>query len=230
MQAAEILIFRRFAAGLCNAAEICRPLGLLEATMKKITLILVILLLLPLFVQPVWAADPTPGDAVVALMEEIRDWDAVAVAAVVDEVLPGGYGETATETALLPLLARLEYTLGNTKITGGAAEVDIAVTAPDIKGFAGNIAAEAMGLAAIKRLTGLPVDVKKYINDRVAKAVADENLTTIKTDTTVYLRQGGDGVWRLDMTELRNLDFLGALSGGFLAFEEPLRSLFGNNG
>jgi hypothetical protein len=197
--------------------------------MKKLTLILATLLVASLFAWPVGAAEPAPEDVVAALMEEIRGWDAVAVAAVVDEVLPGGYGETATETALLPLLARLEYTLGNTKITGSAAEVDIAVTAPDIKGFAGDIAAEAMGLAAIKRLTGLPVDVEKYVSDRVAKAVADENLTTIKTDTTVHLRRGGDGAWRLDVTELRNLDFLGALSGGFLAFEEPLRSLFGED-
>jgi hypothetical protein len=202
------------------------PSGLLEALMKKFTLTLVILLLLPLIAMPVWAADSAPEDAVVALMEEIRGWDAVAAAAIVDEVLPGEYGQTATETALLPLLARLEYTLGNSKITGSAAEVDIAVTAPDIKDFAGDMAAEDLGLAAIKRLTGLPVYVEKNVNDRVAKAVADENLTTIKTDTTVYLRRGGDGVWRLDMTELRNLDFLEALSGGLLAFEEPLRSLF----
>lgn len=186
-------------------------------------LLALLLLFVPLSAR---AADPSPKDAVISLMEEIRGWDADAAASMLDETVPGGYGETFGSIALLPLLAKLDYTLGNEKITGRSAQVDLAVTAADIKGFAGDIAAEAVGFAALKKLTGLPLDVDSYVAGRVSSALAADSLTTIKTDTTVYLLQGGDGVWKLDMTDLRNLDFLKALTGGFVEFEEPLRALF----
>lgn len=184
-----------------------------------------LLLFTPLHVR----ADSTPKDAVISLMEEIKAWDAVAAASLLDEAVPGGYGEAISTTALLPLLAKLEYTIGNEKISGRTAQVDLAITAADIKDFAGEIASEAVGFAALKKLTGLPLDVDAYITGRVTSALSGDHLTTIKTDTTVYLLQGGDGIWKLDMTELRNLDFLEALTGGFVEFEEPLRALFSSN-
>ncbi|MDL2233162.1 hypothetical protein LJC63_06230 [Ruminococcaceae bacterium OttesenSCG-928-L11] len=167
----------------------------------------------------------TPEAAVTAFMDSVREWDAAAASAFLGDAVPGNYADILCNLVLAPTLEKLDYTLGNSRITGRSAVVDISVTAADLKGCAGDLLAEAAGCAALAKLTGLPIDVEQYVTGRMETYMHPDNLTTIRTDTSVYLLLGGDGAWSIDVTDLRNLRFLEALTGGMVALEEPIRAL-----
>ncbi|MDR2932350.1 MAG: hypothetical protein LBV27_04510 [Oscillospiraceae bacterium] len=171
------------------------------------------------------AAVNTPADAVDDLMDSLRNWDMAASVSQLGEADDRNFIASVCEIATPSVLGKLQYTISNTKITENRAAVDIAVTAADIKSIAGEIMSQAIGYAALQKILGLPVSVEDFVLTRVTAALDDENLTTIKTNATVHLILGGDGAWKLDMSNVANLGFLEALTGGMVDFEEPVKAM-----
>lgn len=175
-------------------------------------LVSVLCLLAPL---PAGAASPspTPGQLVEQMMDEIKAWQ-------VPKEKPENWpreldaawrwadllGESAQ-----PLLQKLEYEIGNSKITGNRAVVDLSLTAPDIRGIARDIAIEAAAVFSITRLLNKPVDFSDQLRRRVSSALESNDILCIRTDLAVYLVRGGDGRWKIDLSDKRNFDFIAAL-------------------
>jgi hypothetical protein len=112
--------------------------------------------------------------------------------------------------ALPPLLQRLEYELGGSRIVGTTAVVDLQMTAPDVRGLCREMGSEAATMLAVGKLLGAPVDLSSAFRRRLRAAAAAEELRTVSTQTSVYFVTGGDGRWKIDLSDPRNLDFFGA--------------------
>lgn len=197
--------------------------------MKKLCFLFTLFFCL-IFLCPVTAAAPnqdipSPHDAATAFMNQLKDLDTAPIQAAIDAAVPGQYGETACQLVLTPVLSRLEYELGSFRSDGRTAAVDLSITAADMKVIASDIAAQAIGCAAIRQWTGLPLDVESYVTARITAVLESGSLTTIRTNTTLYLTLGGDEQWKVDLSDLRNLDFLEALTGGMVEFDGALATV-----
>ena len=157
-----------------------------------------------------------PALAAAAFLEEIKGWDGAFARSVGDALFPVSGGDALLEMAARPILAKLDYRMGNSKIEDNYASVDLSITAADVKDAVRDLVVEAAGLSAIRHFTGLPIDVEKYVADKLTGIFAEDNLLTISTDCTMYLIMGGDGQWKLDLSDPKNLGLLNAAAGGII--------------
>ena len=134
--------------------------------------------------------------------EKPPDWPA--------ELEDAWYWVSLLGDALPPLLQRVEYQLGNARIAGSSAVVDLRLTAPDVRGLYRTMTAEAVSVLAVSKLLGAPADFPGAFRRRLLVAAASEELLSICTETSVYLRKGGDGAWKIDLSDSRNFDFFAA--------------------
>ena len=117
------------------------------------------------------------------------------------------FGDAAEQLA-----ERLSFRIGNCKITDHTAVVDLSVSAVDIGHSVEQILLKSVGYLAIQQFYGADPDLNTFLGDRVRDIIAD--LPAITTHTSVYLVLGGDGEWKLDLGDNRNLAFVSALGGG----------------
>lgn len=168
---------------------------------------------------------PAPEESVKTFMEHILGWKPDQAAALLSDTLEYREVVDACEQSAKPLLERLEYTVGNSRIEENTAEVDIAVTAADIREPMRQILADALACAAVRSLMKLPFDADAFLAARIIQALDAENLTTIKTNATVHLIRGGDGDWKLDLSNPDNLNFAEAITGGLLDYAQTANAL-----
>lgn len=189
--------------------------------MKKIARYLICFMVIISYHLSVPAATPqAPIEAVEEMMESVKNLDVPAFISL--ETAAGDMVSRTLETVLTPVLPKLEYSFGNSKVTGNRAVVDMTVTAADIGSTVETVLKQAAGLLIISRIFGVSIDIGEFVLEQMEKTLGNESLTMVTTNTTVYLILGGDGKWKLDLSEEGNFGFLKALSGGAADLEEPV--------
>jgi hypothetical protein len=106
----------------------------------------------------------------------------------------------------------MDYRVFAHKITGRTAIVDISVSAVAAGEAVQPLLAQAATYLAFQRLLGNPADLGGYLPGRLALLLAEQPAVT--TLASLHLILGGDGAWKLDLSDKRNLPFLDALLGG----------------
>ncbi|MCL2057137.1 MAG: hypothetical protein FWH02_07990 [Oscillospiraceae bacterium] len=199
--------------------------------MKKLIYFLAALISFTFFSVRGWAAPvtaqeqppnpPNPAAAAAAFLDGIKAWDGAFANSLSETLFTDGSGADAIlAVAMVPILDKLDYRVGNAKTEGLTAEVDLTITAADVKDAVRDLVVEAAGLMALRHFTGLPIDVEKYALNRLADILREDNLLTVSTNCTMYLIMGGDGEWKIDLSDARNLTVLNAAGGGILPNSE----------
>lgn len=175
--------------------------------------------------EPPKSKASTPEGAVEELFESIKNMD-------YDQIneLVGQYFENQTlpeEYFLLlkPITERVSYKIGESRIDGDNAMVDISVTAVDAQKAVNSVMPGAVAHLAAMQLTGKDIsNPEKIIAEYAADNIKWDSLPTIKTDTTLYLVMGADGDWKVDVSNPDNIDFVNAVSGGAIEVAKDLKS------
>lgn len=172
--------------------------------------------------------DPkTPDGAVSILLDDIRDWDDSVIEKALTDAFPSSEFPQAFADVFKPIAERLEYEVGNSKVEGDNAVVDLSVTAADAKSAVNGALAGGAAYVAIKRAGGDERSPEELFAEYMTNNINWDDTPTIKTDTTVYLVKGADDEWKVDADNPENMPFLNALSGGAVDLVDDLKSLAG---
>lgn len=159
----------------------------------------------------------TPTGAADKLLSDLSDLDDERIVALAQEYFAMQSIPEEYYSVIKPLSERVSYKIGNYKINGDNAAVDIAVTAVDAEAAFSRIVPAAVAHLAVMQMTGKDVsNPEKIIAEYIAKNTDWDALPKIKTNTTLHLVMGADGEWKADASNPDNLDFANAVSGGAL--------------
>lgn len=159
--------------------------------------------------------DPTtPDGAAEILLDNISSLKGEDIDAAIQEVFPSAQLPQAATELLKPITERMTYTVGNSKVDGDTAMVDVSITAVDAKSALNSVLAGAAAYTALQRAGGNTENPEDLFARYIAEHVDWDKAATIKTDATVHLVKGGDGEWKLDTGNPDNLQLANALSGG----------------
>jgi len=153
-----------------------------------------------------------PSEAAAEMLEAVAAWEqGRSLEFLADD--PEALAYLATFGGAIEQLAkRMSYEVFAHKITGRTAVVDVKISAVDIGSAARSLLAQSATYIAFQRIMGRPIDLNGYLAARVGVIIP--GLNTIATTTSVYMIQGADGVWKLDLSDQRNLHLLNAMCGG----------------
>lgn len=171
--------------------------------------------------------DPaTPAGAVAELFEAAKSWDV----AVIESHLPEGVTVTqripeAYQSTLRQVLDRVEYTVGDVVETGDTATVELEITSVDAESALNDAVGAAAAYVAKKKLTGGAIESSSEVVDVILEAVDVAALPAKTSSAAAHLIRGGDGEWKLNLSDESNLPLLNAVSGGMVKLAERLRSL-----
>lgn len=157
----------------------------------------------------------TPDAAAEELMQKISDLNADRINELAGEYFSSQQIPEEYYSLLKPMSERVSYKIGNYKVEGDKAMVDVSVTAVDAQSAINSVMAGAATHLIILQMTGKDVsNPEKIIAEYAAANIEWDSLPTIKTDATLYLITGADGEWKVDATNPDNIGFLNAISGG----------------
>lgn len=160
--------------------------------------------------------DPTkPDGAVSEILESAKNWDTDAAAA----FLPEGttleqYVPVALHDSLAQALSRMEYEVTGLSEDAGRAEVQLNITAVDAESAMNDAIVSAAAYVAKQKLAGNDIEDYSALAEVVADSIDIAGLPTKTSPATAYMVETGDGTWRLDLSDDRNLPLLNAASGG----------------
>lgn len=167
----------------------------------------------------------TPSAAVAGLIDCLKDVDAKKAGDYVTGKNVNQYIGSEYFEALRGVLGRLEYSIIDERSQADSAQVDVVVTAVDLNGVAASMLMEFGKQLALAKLTGGEVDAAAFVKEYFADKIDPESLSTVDTEATVYLVKDGGGRWKVDLDNEENMDFLNALTGGFVKTLQSLRDL-----
>jgi len=154
---------------------------------------------------------PCPMSAATEILEAITTWEQGDSLDFLsdDEVLAylTTFGGVAQQ-----LVERMSYQVHAGMVDGRTAVVDVTITAVNVGDMAGSLLTQSAAYLAFARFLNRPPDLNAYISAR-AEVLIDE-MHTISMPTSIHLIMGGDGQWKLDLSNEGNLMFLNALFGG----------------
>lgn len=171
--------------------------------------------------------DPsTPEGAVAELLHGAKEWDIPAV----DAHLPDGTSISgrvppALEDTLSAILQRMEYRVGRSTVTGDAATVDVDITTVDAEGTVNEAVGKAVGTIAKRQLAGQPVDDYAAVIEEVLASIDISSLPTTTIAATAHMVMGGDGEWKLDLSDEKNLPLFNAMTGGAMDLADRLKEM-----
>lgn len=173
----------------------------------------------------------TPDGAMSELLQSARDWDVETV----EGYLPNGitvsqYVPAAYEASMKKVLARMEYTAGEPVITGDTATVEMQITSVDMSSAMGDATGAAIAYVAKQKLAGQPVNDYSAIAQAVIDAIDIDKLPTKSFSATAHMIQGGDGDWKLDLSDGANMPLLNAVSGGSVELAKQLKDMAADYG
>ena len=155
---------------------------------------------------------PCPLQATEEILEAITTWeqgDSLDFLSEEEEL----QAYLATFGGVMEQLAqRMSYQVHAGMVDGRTAVVDVTITAVNAGEMAGPLLTQAATYLAFQRLMGREPDLNAHLAARAAVLI--EGMYTISTPTSVHLIMGGDGEWKLDLSNEENLMFLDALCGG----------------
>ena len=157
-----------------------------------------------------YALEPDPKEAAANIIESIKGIDLQSASFADNE---NKYLSIIQQNVFPAMLSKIEYAIGNAKVSGRSAMVDIKITSADIDGICADILAKTAKALFLKNILSLSVDIDGFLINQINNSLSAEQLKTISTNTTVYLVPGGDGQWKLDLSDKRNLLFFNALLG-----------------
>lgn len=163
--------------------------------------------------------------AVADLLDSLKNWDEDAVDKLMAEMMPDVTLPSTYKKVLRPICESLEYELGNAKAEGGYAEVDVSITSLDARSALNKVISGAVAYVAAKQLMGAAGTPEEHLIDYLADKIDWRNLSTVRTDATVYLVKAGDGTWKVDATNGDNMGFLDAITGGAVEVIKSLQEL-----
>lgn len=171
--------------------------------------------------------DPTtPEGAVAALFDSVKAWDTAAIEAhlptgsSVSQAVPEQY-----QAALREVLDRVTYTCGDTAVNGDKATVAMEITSVDAESAVNDAIGAAAVYVAKQQLTGKPIESYDEVIGVVVDAIDIAALPAKTTTATAHLIRGGDGEWKLDLSDEANLPLLNAVSGGMVDLTDHLLAL-----
>lgn len=167
----------------------------------------------------------TPEETAKVLLDSLSNLDKGKV----DELIGQYFGGQSIPEEYLDLLGpiseRVTYKIGDTRIDGDKAEVDIAVTSVDAQSAINSIMPAAVTHLAVMQLTGKDVsNPEKILAEYASENIKWDSIQNIKTDCTLYLVTGADGEWKVDATNPENIGFANAISGGAVEVAKNLKS------
>ena len=163
--------------------------------------------------------------AVADLLDSLKNWDEDAIDRLMADLVPDGSLPPTYKKVVRPIFESIDYTIGNAKVDGDTAVVDVAVTTVDARSALNKVLSGAVTYVAARQLMGASGTPEEHLIDYLADKIDWRNLSTIRTNTSVYLIRGGDGGWKVDASDADNLDFLNAITGGAVEVIKSLQDL-----
>ncbi len=176
---------------------------------KKVTILLLALCLV--FLAACGA--PSPSDALKADLEDAKS----SPDEIIEGIVSDGFGEEATQ-ALIDKVLEFDYELGEEKIDGDTATVELTITTYPLGDVFTNVLTELFS-SDMEELASMSEDELMAKMDETLMSELDAVEKSYKTDLTVTLNQE-DGQWVAEESnELSN-----ALTGGMLDFASSMMS------
>ncbi len=174
---------------------------------KKITILLLALCLVLLAA----CGEPSPSDALKADIEKAKSSP--------DEIIEGigsdGFGEEATQ-ALIDKVLDFDYKLGEEKVDGETATVDLTITTYPLGEIFTNVLSELFS-SNLEELGAMTEEELTAYMDETLISNLDKAEKNFETDLTVTLKKQ-DGKWVVEESE----EFTNALTGGMLDFASSM--------
>lgn len=167
----------------------------------------------------------TPDGAAEILLENINNLSREQV----DELIGQYFGGQALPdeyfALLMPISERLTYEIGEYKIDGDKASVNVSVTAVDAQSAINSVMPRAVAHLAAMQLTGKDIsNPEKILAEYAANNIKWDEIPTIEKESTLYLAKGADGEWKVDAANPGNLDFANSISGGAIDVANNLKA------
>lgn len=167
----------------------------------------------------------TPDGAAEILLEKVSDLDNETIRALASQYFSVEQLPEAFYSLLEPMSKRVTYKIGNFKIDGDSAVVDVSITSVDAQKALHSIMPGAVAHLAALQISGKDIsEPEKILSEYAAKNIKWDELPTIKTDSTLYMVKGADGEWKVDASNPDNLGFANAISGGAIDVVQNLKS------
>lgn len=167
----------------------------------------------------------TPDGAAELLLESISSLNQDKIDELIGQYFGGQTIPSEYISLLEPIAGHVTYKIGESRIDGDKAEVDIAVTSLDAQSAINSVMPGAVAHLAAMQLTGKDVsNPEKILTEYAAKNIKWDKTPTIKTDCTLYLVKGADGEWKADASNPDNLGFANAISGGAVEVANSLKA------
>lgn len=167
----------------------------------------------------------TPDGAAEILLEKVSNLDDNAIESFASDYFFVEQLPDACYTVLKPLSKRVAYKVGNCKIDGDNAMVDVSITSVDAKKAFNSIMPGAVAHLAALQISGKNIsNPEEILAEYAAQNIEWDKLPTIRTDSTLYLVKGADGEWKADASNPDNMGFANAISGGAIDLAQDLKS------
>jgi hypothetical protein len=171
----------------------------------------------------------TPQGAAEELLEEIVEIDEASVKDLAAKYLSSQPVPDAYLELLTPITSRVTYDVGKAVIEGNEARVAITVTSVDAESAIKGVIPGALAHFAALQLTGRDVsEPEKILAKYAAENIDWDNLPTVKTETTLYLKLDENGEWQVNTQNPENMAFINAVTGGALNVATELQGLVQN--
>jgi|GEM_PF-2075293 len=172
----------------------------------------------------------SPSAVVAGFIDSLRDFDIQKAGDYVTGDGMDAYIGNEYVEILRGVLSRLQYRITDERIDGDTALVEVEVTAVDLTKIAKSMLVDLAKEAALQKIKGSNVDIAAFLKDYFSNKVDPKTLSTVKTNATVHLIKDAGGKWRVDLDNQENLDFVNALTGGFVETLQSVRDFLSDYG
>lgn len=167
----------------------------------------------------------TPDGAAEELFENISQLNQEQINELVGQYFDGQTLPDEYFCLLKPISEHISYRMGESRVDGDKAMVDISVTAVDAQKAINSVMPGAVAHLAAMQLTGKDIsNPEKILAEYAASNIQWDSLPTIRTDTTLHLVMGADSEWKVDASNPDNIDFANAISGGAVDVAKNLKA------
>lgn len=172
------------------------------------------------------AENKAPDKVAEELLDNMSSLDEAKIRELADTYFTGQSIPDAYYGVLKPISERMTYKIGDYKINGDKAEVNVTITSVDAQSAISSILPGAGAHLVAMQISGKDIsNPEQILAEYAAKNITWDSLPTVTTKATLYLIKGDDGEWQIDSGNPDNYGFANAISGGGIEAAENLKGL-----